>query len=337
MKSIFRHNYEDVISLDNLILAWQEFIIDKKKKQDVMLFRLNLMDNIIQLHNDLANQTYQHGGYYEFYITDPKKRHIHKASVRDRLLHHAVYRILYPFFDKTFIYDSYSCRKNKGLHKAINQFRRYHRKVSQNDSRPCWILKCDIKKFFANIDHSILFNVLKEYITDTKLLNLLKNIIDSFGVDKQKTRGLPLGNLTSQLFTNVYMNILDQFVKHKLKAKYYIRYADDFVFMADDKKQLNKIIPKIKEFLEKELKLYLHENKLFIESINSGVDFLGWVHFSKYRIPRKKTKARAINRVEEKPVNPTLQSYLGLFSHGNTHKFQKEIKSTYWLFAESLD
>src|SRR3989339_854557 len=173
MKSIFAHSYNNIISLDNLLLAWQEFIAGKKKKQDVQLFRLNLMDNIIRLHEDLSTQHYQHGGYHDFYITDPKRRHIHKASVRDRLLHHAVYRILYPFFDRTFISDSYSCRTSKGLHKAINQFKNHHLKVSQNNTITCWVLKCDIQKFFANIDYGILIKIIESYIADKKILWLL--------------------------------------------------------------------------------------------------------------------------------------------------------------------
>lgn len=333
MKKIVSHSYDDIINLENLLFAWKEFLVGKKNKHDVQLFKFGLMDNIIQLHTDLANQAYQHGGYYDFYITDPKKRHIHKASVRDRLLHHAIYRKLYPFFDKTFVSDSYSCRINKGVHKAINQFEKYHLKVSQNNMKTCWVLKCDIRKFFANIDHRILVNILEGYITDKKLMRLLINIIDSFGVDEEKTKGVPLGNLTSQLFTNVYMNMLDQFVKHKLKAKYYIRYADDFVFLSDNQDWIYETIPKIKSFLQNKLKLSLHKNKLFVDTFSSGMDFLGWIHFENHRVLRKTTKNKALSRLRENPVNPTLQSYLGLFSHGNTYELQKQIKDWYWMWG----
>ena len=288
------------------------------------------MDNIIRLQEDLASMRYQHGDYHDFFIADPKRRHIHKASVRDRLLHHAVYRIMYPFFDKTFISDSYSCRTGKGLHKAINQFRKYSCKVSSNNTKTCWVLKCDIRKFFANIEHATLVRILESYISDEKILWLLNNIIDSFGVDEKKTKGLPLGNLTSQLFANMYMNIFDQYVKHKLKVKYYIRYADDFVFLSEDKDWLCEIIPNIKNFLQDELKLSLHEDKLFISTFSSGVDFLGWVHFSNHRVLRGITKKRAINRLEENSNNATLQSYLGLFGHGDSHNLQKELLSMYW-------
>ena len=132
------HMYNDIISLENLCLAWEEFIVGKKKKQDVVNFSRNLMDNIVELHGLLVNNTYRHGGYESFFVNDPKRRHIHKASVRDRLLHHAVYRILYPFFDRTFIADSYSCRNEKGTHKAIYRFRDLANKVSRNYTRSCW-------------------------------------------------------------------------------------------------------------------------------------------------------------------------------------------------------
>jgi len=174
------YSYNDIIKLENLLLAWEDFIADKKKKKDVQIFFRYLMDNIVALHQDLASRTYKHGGYESFYVNDPKRRHIHKASVRDRLLHHAIYRILYPFFDKTFIGDSYSCRIDKGTHKAINHFRSLTRKVSQNHTRTCWILKCDIRKFFGSINHNILKNILKQYIQDMDILQLLNEVIESY-------------------------------------------------------------------------------------------------------------------------------------------------------------
>jgi len=164
MKIQLAHSFEDIVSLDNLLEAWKEFLKGKKKKKDIQGFSFRLMDNIISLHQDLVHHTYKHGGYQAFNISDPKPRNIHKASVRDRLLHHAVYRILYPFFDKTFISDSFSCRNGKGTHKALNRFRSVAFKVSKNNTKTCWILKCDIKKFFASINHSILINILRNYI-----------------------------------------------------------------------------------------------------------------------------------------------------------------------------
>ncbi|MEK7219422.1 MAG: reverse transcriptase/maturase family protein [Patescibacteria group bacterium] len=237
-------NFEKIISVDNLLLAWGEFLRGKRNRKDVQEFQLHLMDNVLSLHYDLKNKEYAHGGYYAFSISDPKPRNINKATVRDRLLHHAIYRILYPYFDTQFIHDSYSCRVNKGTHKAINRFRNFTRKVSKNNTRSCLVLKCDIKKFFANIDHSILKTILSKCLFDTDILWLLSQVIDSFSIQintlnsaiaENKVKGLPLGNLTSQLLVNIYMNEFDQFVKRELKVKYYIRYADDFVILSEEK------------------------------------------------------------------------------------------------------
>ncbi len=327
MKKILSHSYNDIISLDNLLLAWQEFIVGKKSKKDVQLFTLNLFDNILSLHEDLASGTYRHGGYESFYVNDPKRRHIHKALVRDRFLHHAVYRILYPFFDRTFIADSFSCRLDKGTHKAINRFRVMAIIVSKNHTRTCWILKCDIKKFFANIDHEILIRILKEYIADEKIIQLLENIIEGFGDGV----GSPLGNLTSQLFANVYMNEFDQWVKRELKARYYIRYADDFVFLSEERDYLELIIPVIDDFLRNRLKLFLHPNKVFVKTYASGIDFLGWINFCDHRILRKQTKKRMFKRIIISPKEGALQSYLGLLRHGNANKIRDELLMRYQL------
>lgn len=320
MKIALQHKFEDLISIENLLLAWQEFIKGKRNKKDVQEFQFNLMDNILSLHYDLKNNKYRHSGYQQFKINDPKQRIIHKASVRDRLLHHAVYRILYPFFDKTFIPDSFSCRDGKGTHKAINRFREFGYIVSKNNTKTCWILKCDIKKFFASVDQNVLINILGNYITDKDILNLLKEIIYSF-----EPNSLPLGNLTSQLFANVYLNELDQLVKHKLKIEYYIRYADDFVIFSEDKKYLDNLILIIRYFLQTDLKLTLHPDKVFIKTLSSGVDFLGWVNFFDHRVLRTKTKKRMLGTIKKNLSAGTLNSYLGLIKHGNTGKIKKVV------------
>ena len=282
------------------------------------------MDNILSLHNDLISKDYKHGRYEAFKINDPKPRDIHKACVCDRLLHHAIYRKLYPFFDKIFIADSYSCRISKGTHKAINRFRSLAYKVSKNNTKTCWILKCDIKKFFANIDHKILMGVLNKYISDQDILQLLSEVINSFYSIKPGI-GLPLGNLTSQLFVNIYMNEFDQFVKHRLKVKYYIRYADDFVILSSNKNLLENLTIEIDKFLKNNLKLELHPDKIFIKTLASGVDFLGWVNFSDYRVLRTITKRCMFKKIKQNSANETIASYFGLLKHGNTRKLRKEI------------
>ncbi|MEI7792821.1 MAG: reverse transcriptase/maturase family protein [Candidatus Berkelbacteria bacterium] len=319
------HAYNDIISFENLLVSWGEFLNGKRKRQDVAEFSLNFMDNIVLLHDDLKNKTYIHGGYEAFRINDPKPREIHKASVRDRLLHHAIYRVLYPYFDRKFIYDSYSCRIDKGTHKAMNRFRDFGLKVSKNKTRTVWILKCDIRKFFANIDHQILKDILAVYIGDLDVLWLLSQIIDSFETGDKVGVGLPLGNLTSQLLVNIYMNEFDQSVKRELKVRYYIRYADDFVLFSENKAELENLLLKIDEFLKDKLELELHPDKVYIKTLASGVDFLGWVHFADHRVLRKSTKRRIFRRVIDNPKNETCQSYLGILEHGNARKIEKEL------------
>jgi RNA-directed DNA polymerase len=322
----FIHTYDDIISVENLLYAWTDFARGKKKRKDVQHFQLRLMDNILNLHFDLKNKTYVHKGYEAFSISDPKPRNIHKASVRDRILHRAIYNKLYPFFDKTFISDSFSCRLRKGTHKALERFTKFHRKVSKNHTKTVWVLKCDIRKFFASIDQSILMNILIQYIPDRDILWLLKQITDSFYSTKEGT-GLPLGNLTSQLLVNIYMNKFDQFMKHKIKAEYYIRYADDFVILSENKAWLESILLKIEEFLNDRLKLTLHPDKVSITTIASGVDYLGWVHFIDHKVLRASTKKRMLRNIKAKERRSDIvQSYLGILKHGNGYKLKRRIQ-----------
>lgn len=323
------HNYNCIISIKNLCDAWSEFVCGKKSKKDVAEFSLNLSQNIFRLHEDLRMKTYRHGVYEAFSISDPKPRSIHKATVRDRLLHHAIYRILYPLFDKKFIYDSYSCRHLKGTHRALDRFNQFVGQASESNSRTCWVLKCDVRKFFASIDQATLIQIVKRHVSDADTIWLIERIIESF----QSTgpgKGLPLGNLTSQLLVNVYMNEFDQFVKHGLRQKHYIRYADDFVIMHHDKGVLMEALPNVHDFLEEKLKLSLHPNKTFIKTAVSGVDFLGWVHFPNYRVLRTSTKRRMWKRLEEMDgKTETVESYLGLLKHGNARKLTVSIAAKY--------
>ena len=324
MKIEFTHIFEDIVSIENLLKAWREFVRRKRDRKDIQEYYRNLMDNILELHQDLTNHTYKHGGYQAFNICDPKPRNIHKALVRDRLLHHAIHRILYPFFDRLFSSDSFSCRDGKGTHKALNRFRQFSYIASKNNTTVCWILKCDIKKFFANIDQVTLMDILRKYIPDQKIILLLNQIIFSFPESNSRV-GLPLGNLTSQLFVNIYMNEFDQFIKHKLKAKFYIRYADDFVLLSDSQQELIDMIKPIGGFLKNTLNLQMHPNKIFIKTLNSGVDFLGWVNFFDHRVLRTTTKKRMFKRIGISDTSKVTSSYLGLLNHGNTYKLKQII------------
>lgn len=314
-----QQRYQDIITLNNLLIAWQAFLNGKRKRADVIMFEARLMDNIFSLHRNLFDKKYAHGGYTAFNISDPKPRSIHKASVRDRLLHHLVYQELYVYFDSKFIYDSYSCRRSKGTHKALDRFRDFARVVSKNNTRTCWVLKCDIRKFFANIDHLILKEILAQHIEDADILWLFGQVLDSFSTEGRKNVGLPLGNLTSQLLVNIYMNEFDQFMKRKLKVEYYIRYADDFAIFSYDKAYLENLLPKISEFLHSHLKLSLHPDKVFIKTLASGVDFLGWVHFPNHRVLRTATKRRMLKNLKGNMKPESVASYRGMLSHGNAY------------------
>jgi len=324
--------FERVISLNNLYSAWDEFKVGKNKKLDVAEFAKDLKNNILKLHWDLKNKTYQHSPYQSFYVKDPKLRHIHKACVRDRVLHHAIFRISYPIFDKSFIFNSYSSRLDKGTHLAVKRLSIFARKVSKNNTQNCYFLKCDVKKFFDSIDQKILISLIGKKIQDKDFVWLIKIVVKSF------QGGIPLGNVTSQLFANVYLNELDKFIKHHLKMKYYLRYCDDFIILGSDKNFLKSLILKIDNFLKLNLNLSLHPNKIFIRKYHQGVDFLGYVSFPHYSILRNKTKKRMFRKIDLKVISfavgelslksfkQTLCSYYGLLKHSNYYRLSKRLK-----------
>jgi len=284
-------------------------------------FNLFLEDNIFQLYQELKNKAYKHSKYTSFYIKDSKLRHIHKACVKDRVLHHAIFRILYPIFDKLFIFDSYSCRNDKGTHKAINRLQSFCRKESKNNIKTIYILKLDIRKFFDSIDHNILLSLIRKKVKDENAIWLIKTIINSFSIKPDE--GIPLGNITSQLFANIHLNELDYFIKHNLRIKYYIRYCDDFVVVDDSKEHLECFISEISNFLNN-LKLSIHPDKIIIKKYHQGIDFLGYINFPHHRTLRTKTKKRMLrrinkkirdlkqNKITEESFNQTIQSYLGV-------------------------
>jgi RNA-directed DNA polymerase len=348
----YRNLFDKLIDLENLFYAWEEFRHDKKKKEDVMAFEKNLESEIFALHQELITGTYKHSGYTSFFISDPKKRHIHKAVVRDRVLHHAIMGILYQLYDKIFIHNSFSCRVGKGTHKGVEMLRSMLLKESRNNTRTVFILKCDIQKFFNSIDHDILIAILGKLVKDEKLIGLLIEVVRSFNGDRATLfggRGLPIGNLTSQLFANVYMNEFDQHMKHVLKVKHYARYTDDFVVVSNNKAYLVSLLPQIKDFLNKNLKLTIHPNKVEIRKYSQGVDFLGYLLFPHHTKVRKRTIGRMSRRIKEKTflyragqldksrLDATLMSYLGILSHADTYRFSEMIRNEYFLISNTTE
>lgn len=307
--------FDQIISLENLFDAWTEFKKEKGNKGDVAEFEVNLEDHVFALHEHLKHGTYKHGGYFSFFIHDPKRRHIHKASVKDRLLHHAVHRVIEPMWNKVFIFDSWSSRKTKGIHAAVRRLQDMALRLSHNYTRTLWALKLDVTKFFDSIDHKILLDILSKRTNDEQLMTLFREVISSFNP------GLPLGNLTSQLFANVYLNELDQFVKNELRIKGYVRYADDFVLLHKNKEVLIDCRQKIEIFLQERLRLKVHPKKLILKTYASGIDFLGYISFPHHRIIRTKTKRRMFRRISKK----NLPSYSGVLKHCRSSNLSKAL------------
>jgi len=330
--------------MENLLSAWDEFKKGKRGKRDVQEFEFRLEDNLFALHQELKSKRYKHGEYIGFYINDPKKRHIHKATVRDRILHHAIHRKLYPIFNPTFVYTSYSSRKEKGTHRAVIKLAKMLRAVNQTYGR-CFVLKCDIKKFFPTIDHKVLMKITAKTIKDKDALWLIKKIVKSFESEfttKRDKKGTPIGNLTSQILVNVYMNKMDQFIKEQLKAKYYVRYADDFIIAYHNQDYLFDLKNQIESFLKNKLKLSLHPGKVIIRKYHQGIDFLGYVILPKAIVLRTKTKQRIFRKmkqrvkeykrgkIDEQTLMQSFNSYLGVLSHAKSYKLEQELKHKMW-------
>ena len=282
--------FDKIASVENLYSATQKTVRCKRQKEDIAEYLFHQEENIDMLHTELKTKSYHHGEYQLFDISDPKKRTISKAKVRDRVVHHAVHDVIYPMIDNSFIYDSYSCRIGKGTHRAIKRVQKWSRTYK-------YAIHLDIVQYFNSIDRGILKTLLTKWIKDEDVLWLLNEIIDSSSqIDNYKERGLPLGNLTSQFFANIYLNELDQFVKHTLRIKPYIRYMDDILILGDDKKVLLKIAFRIKDFVKENLALDFHEKGFQPFPVNRGIAFLGFRIYPFYR----KVLPKGINRFRKR-------------------------------------
>ena len=282
--------FEKITSIENLYEATRNAVRSKRDKEDIAEFLFHLEENIDMLHTELKTKSYHHGEYQLFDISDPKKRTISKAKVRDRVVHHAVHDVIYPAIDKSFIYDSYSCRIGKGTHRAIKRVQKWSRTYK-------YAVHLDIVQYFNSIDRDILKTLLTKWIKDEDVLWLLNEIINSSSqIDKYRECGLPLGNLTSQFFANIYLNELDQFVKHTLRIKPYIRYMDDILILGNDKRVLLKMAFRIKDFVKENLALDFHEKGFQPFPVKRGIAFLGFRIYPFYR----KVLPKGINRFRKR-------------------------------------
>ncbi len=332
----YKNLYEKLYSLENLILAWKSARKRKTRKDYVIEFEKDLFKNLMALHYELKSQTYSPKPLKSFIIRDPKTRRISKSAFRDRIVHHALCNIIEPILSKSFIYDSYANRKRKGTHKAIQRFDLFKRKVSRNNTKACFVLKADIKHYFQEVSHKILLNIIGRKIKDGKVLWLIKKILNNHETSKSD-KGMPLGNLTSQFFANVYLNELDNFAKRNLGVKYYIRYVDDIAIFSNSEKELKCILIKIESFLKSELDLKVHEDKSRIKLIHSGIKMLGYRIFYYYKLLRKSNLRKFKKNFTEKlsllesgiickeELLLSLNGWFGYAKWADTYKLRKEI------------
>ena len=319
-----RHNnlFDQIVSIENLRLAYQKAKKGKSKKSPVIKFSQNVEENLLKIQESLVNKTFTTSHYTTKVVHEPKKRTIYVLPFNpDRIVQHAIMNVLEPIWDKLFIFDSYACRIGKGIHKGSKKTMEFVRKYK-------YCLKCDVSKFYPSINHDVLYKIICKKIKCKDTLALLKNIIYS-------TDGVPIGNYTSQWFGNLYLNELDFFVKQTYGIKAYIRYCDDFLLFHDDKNYLRELSIKIQDFVWTNLRLILSKDDLFL--VNRGVDFLGYRHFKNYILLRKSTVKRVKLRLEKLPLQlhegkqlfdscvSSIASTLGWMQHGNCFNLQQRI------------
>lgn len=316
--------------------SFDEFKRGKRGKSEVAEFEIESEDSILKLYNQLLKGQYRHSPYFQFKIADPKPRIIHKANVRDRVLHQAIFRQIGPIFEKSFIFDSYSSRLKKGTHKSVGRLEKFTKKISLNYKNSVYSVKIDIKKFFDTVDHQILFRFLKEKIKCPKTLSLLKLVIESY--ETKSDKGIPLGNVMSQLFANIYLNPLDKFIKEKLRLKHYLRFCDDMILVKENSK-FERELSAIQKFIQNNLKLNLKIGK--IRKLKWGFDWLGYVVLPHHRVLRTRTKRRMLRNLKNGyelmvagKITPlehqqVLNSYRGLLKHCDSFKLKRKLDFYY--------
>jgi RNA-directed DNA polymerase len=325
--------WSTLCSYENLEHAYRKARKHKTTKWYVVEFEKNLKENLILLQSELLSKTYLPKPLKTFIIIDPKTRKISRADFRDRVIHHALCNIIEPIFEKIFIYDSYANRIGKGTLKAVQRFDYFKRKVSRNNTKKCYVLKADIKKYFENIDRNILLDIIKSKIIDGNVLWLVQTIMSNHKTN-DPDKGMPLGNLTSQFFANVYLNELDYFVKHKLKVKHYLRYVDDFVILHKEKNVLGDYKTKINIFLKKHLNIELHPDKSKVILLKRGIDILGFRVFYFHKLLKKNNTRRMRLRLKKfreffpkdyDGIYESIQGWIAYARNADTYALRKNI------------
>lgn len=318
--------YGKVCTYENLLSAYVKCKKGKGDKQYAQDFADNLERNLASLQEALLARTWAPKGYTRFYVSDPKPRMINAPAFEDRIVHRALYDVIAPIFEARFIHDSYACRKEKGTHAGIRRLKQFVRSYPDKG----YYFKSDIKSYFASVDHAILFSLIRRKIADRDILALVGKILDSY--HEAPGVGIPLGNLTSQLFANIYLNELDTFVKHTLQCRHYIRYMDDFILLHATKQRLWEWRDAIATFLTS-LRLRLHPRKLVVAPVRCGIDFLGYVVFRDHIRIRNRNIHRVYERmklIEEGtyPRDPmaSIMSWMGYSIHADAFGLNRSIQ-----------
>jgi retron-type reverse transcriptase len=340
--------YQQICDFENLYLAYLNARRGKRYRDEVLRFTERLEENLIEIQNELIWKTYRVGRYREFYVYESKKRLIMALPFKDRVVQWAIYRVLNPLLERRYILDSYACRVGFGAHRSVDRLQYWLRQLDRQHSK-VYALKLDISKYFYRVDHAVLMSILRHMIADRDFLWLLETIIrcdhTKFGLllddydfhgDRIGEVGMPIGNLTSQMFANLYLHELDQFVKHTLRVHHYLRYMDDTAILHWDKSYLWQVKQEIEAFLSQRLHLALN-NKTAIRTIDQGIEWVGYRVWPTHRKLRKSTakkmKSRlkylqqlyAMGEIGFHEVNASVQSYLGLLKHCNSYKLRQKL------------
>ena len=352
-----RSLYDQIYDFGNLHQAYIHARKGKRYRIEVMKFTNRLEENLLNIQNELIQKTYTVGRYREFFVNEPKKRLIMALPFKDRVVQWAIYQVLNPYFEKGFIQDSYACRVDKGTHRAVNRLQYWLRYMHRRHER-FYALKLDISKYFYRVDHNVLMGILRRRIGDEDLLWLLDVIVrcehtkfgiplgdHQFDADRIGGVGMPIGNLTSQMFANLYLNELDQYAKQTLHVKHYLRYMDDVVVLHQDKKYLWALMAQINEFVMDRLHLQLN-NKTMVRKASQGIEFVGFRVWPTHKKLRKKSalkmkrrlgylqRAYARGDVELQEVNNSLQSYLGIMMHCDSHNLKTKLMQSLTFFRK---
>ncbi len=330
----------------NLELAFRKARKHKTLKPYVIEFEKNLKDNLLALRYELLLHSYKPKPLKTFILRDPKTRVISKSDFRDRVVHHALCNIIEPIFDKSFIHDSYANRKGKGVLKALKRFDCFKKKVSKNNIRPCYVLKADIKHYFDAVDHETLISIIRQKIKNERIIRLIEVILANHKT-KIPGKGMPLGNLTIQFFANVYLNELDQHLKHMLKIKHYVRYVDDFAILDSSRDKLEEYKRQINHFL-KTIKLELHPDKSRTIALNNGIGFLGFRIFYYHKLLKKSNIKKIAKKLcwlktefDKKKAGydkafAVFEGWLNYFRTGNTRSLRKRFTCLFEVFFPGM-